>query len=418
MVQQELSSAFSAITAENGGHPSHLPLKSLDARPQVKPVSDLLPVHEMNARLDLIEVVQTNIAVLRPDRPLNHIQFCYLVGMPLGDLQALAHLPSLLVVDAVHELGKLTAYCNLQADKYFDPSYTGTPSIRSQGSPRTEPDQHRCMVTGLANPQACHIVPFHWNQDQEHVEKTTKLLKTVQTVAFEHRTVNASKTLMEITKDAKSSDMPWNLLCLMPQLYTWWGKAYFGFKYHDATLCKDDPSYSIISLQFVWMPCNVKALATEQVDLAAQRNPLTALGSYLSHRYGQGPLSACTARDCTKCRETLGVKCHDISSNRPIDSGTIVKVRRLTKHRVLFEHVIKLQWSVLCAAAMSGGAQIYDDELLSDSEDYPCGSVPEQQDLEESEEELKEAGENSRQASIEKVESWLQQSESADDMGT
>ncbi|KAF5590905.1 uncharacterized protein FSUBG_10634 [Fusarium subglutinans] len=513
MSQQELTGAFFNFLSQNSGHPTRLSaLKSfLVARPEVKPVADLLPVDEMNARLDLIEVVQTNIAVLRPDRPLNHIQFCYLVGMPLGDLQAFAHLNALHVFDAVRGLGKLTAHF-FKRDKYSDPSPPPTPSPapkdsgsrrggqespryhpalppgpqgsshrrtvsegritkpRSDSSPNLPPkssrrphtptapggspqtprtggstfdsapsstrsqrtqvprtrrtideckrlDQYRCIVTGLADPEGCHIVPFHWNQDQEHLEKTTELLKTVQTITFEQRTTNASKTLMEITKGVKSSDMPWNLLCLSPQLHTWWGKAYFGFKYYDTVLCEDDPNYSIISLQFVWMPSNVKAMATDQIDLGAQRDPLTALGIHLTHRYGDGPLSACTTRNCTKCRETLGVQCHDISSNRPVESGTIVKVKRLTKDRHLLEHVIKLQWSITCAAAMSGGAQIYEDDLLSESEDSPCESVSEQQDLEESGEELKEDGENTRQASIEKVDSWLQQSDPVDDMG-
>ncbi|KAF5547766.1 hypothetical protein FMEXI_5092 [Fusarium mexicanum] len=349
MLQQELTSAFSAFTAANSGHPSRLKaLKSfLEARPQVKPVTDLLPVNidETNVRLDLIEIVRNKMVLLKPDRPLNHIQFCYLIGMSLGDLRAFAYSGPGHVVKTIRGLEKLTAYF-------------------------------------------CHIVLFAWNQTQEHLEKTRKVLGKVDYFIFE-KTAEAGGTNMEIIKG-----------------------------YHDATLCEDDPNYSIISLQFVWMPCNVKALATEQVDLAAQRDPSTALGSHLDHRYGQGPLSACTTRNCTKCREILGIQCHDISSNLPVESGTIVKVRRLTKHRGLFEHVIKLQWSITCAAAMSGGAQIYEDELLSDSEHSLCGSVPEQQDLEESGEELKEAGENSRQASIEKFESWLQQSESADDMGT
>jgi hypothetical protein len=222
---------------------------------------------------------------------------------------------------------------------------------------------------------------------------------------------------MEITKDVKSSDLPWNLLCLSPQLHTWWGKAYFGLKYYGAVLCEDDPDYSIISLQFVWMPANVKAMARDQIDLGAQRDQSTALGSYLNHRYGQGPLSACTTRNCTKCRETLGVQCHDISSNRPVESGTIVKVKRLTKDRHLFEHAIKLQWSITCATALTGGSLIYNDALLSESEDSSCDSISEQQDLEQSEEELKEAGENTRQASIQKVDSWLEQSKPADEMG-
>ncbi|KAF5631687.1 hypothetical protein F52700_6607 [Fusarium sp. NRRL 52700] len=396
----ELTSTFSGFTAENSGHLSRLrALKSfLDARPQVKPVTDLLPanIDEMNARLDLIEAVRNKIITFEPDRPpLNHLQFSYLMGMPLVDLQRSAYSGTGHVVEAVHGLGKFTAYF-FNSQRSFAPSPTGILSTRSQRSQVQQTqttineckrlDQHRCIVTGLADPQVCHIVPFAWNQSQEHLEKTRKLLRKVDYLFIE-KNAEASETIMEIIKGVKSSDKPWNVLCVSPQLHTWWGKAFFGFKYQDAVLCEDDPNYSIISLQFVWMPSNVKAMPTDQIDLKAQRNSSTALGAHLNHRYGQGPLSACTT-----CRETLGVKCHDISSNRPIESGTIIKVKRLTEHRGFFEHVIKLQWSIIRAAAMSGGPLTGDDSVSSD-----CG-----------EEEMGHWEEEEQDDSINKFNKWLE----------
>ncbi|KAG5803895.1 hypothetical protein H9Q74_011284 [Fusarium xylarioides] len=356
---------------------------------QVKPVADLLPIDEMNARLHLIQVIRDRMVKLKPDRPLNHIQFCYLMGMSLGDLGAIS-------VQTIYGLEKLTAYF-FNSQQYFIPSRSATPSTRSRDSLCAELDQHRCIVTGLTDPQVCHIVPFAWNQDQEHLEKTRKILGKVDTFVFP-RNADAHETSMEIINGIKSSDKPWNLLCLSPQLHTWWGKAFFGLKYDSATLCEDDPDYSIISLQFVWMPSNVKAMATDQIDLNVQRDPSTALGSYLNHRYGQGPLSACMTRDCATCQETQGVKCHDISSNRPVESGTIVKVKRLTKDRHLLEHVIKLQWSIISAAALSGGPLIGDDCVSSDSE----------------EEEMECWEEDGQDDSIDKVDKWLELQNSED----
>ncbi|KAG5791592.1 hypothetical protein H9Q69_009351 [Fusarium xylarioides] len=280
---------------------------------QVKPVADLLPIDEMNARLHLIQVIRDRMVKLKPDRPLNHIQFCYLMGMSLGDLGAIS-------VQTIYGLEKLTAYF-FNSQQYFIPSRSATPSTRSRDSLCAELDQHRCIVTGLTDPQ-----------------------------------------------------------------------------YDSATLCEDDPDYSIISLQFVWMPSNVKAMATDQIDLNVQRDPSTALGSYLNHRYGQGPLSACMTRDCATCQETQGVKCHDISSNRPVESGTIVKVKRLTKDRHLLEHVIKLQWSIISAAALSGGPLIGDDCVSSDSE----------------EEEMECWEEDGQDDSIDKVDKWLELQNSED----
>ncbi|KAF5553407.1 hypothetical protein FNAPI_6771 [Fusarium napiforme] len=384
----------------------------------VEQVTDLFPLHEMNARLDRIEVIQKKIATeKRPRPPLNRIQFCYLMGMPLEDLRTVSNLGGFYVFNAIHGLGKLTTHF-FRRDKCTilspPPSTSPAPkdsapsSTRSQRTqvPRTKStideckrlDQYRCIVTGLANPEACHIVPFHWNQDRDHLEKTEKILKNVGYIVFDQQSSAADSTHEEIIEEVKSSDKPWNLLCLSPQLHTWWSKAYFGFKYYGAVLCEDDPNYSIISLQFVWMPCNIKAMATDQIDLEAQRDPSTALGSYLTHRYGDGLLSACTTRNFTQCPETKGVQCHDISSNRPVESGTIVKVKRLTKDRHLLEHVIKLQWSIICAAALSGGPLIGDDSVSSDIE----------------EEEMEYWEEDRQDDSIDKVNEWLELQNSED----
>ncbi|KAF5614048.1 uncharacterized protein FTJAE_13804 [Fusarium tjaetaba] len=390
---------------------------------QVKAVTDLsplheIPVHEMNARLDRIEVIEKKIAAMEPPWPtLNHIQFCYLMGMPLEDLRTVSNLGGFYVFNAIHGLGELTTHF-FKRDKYTvlspPPSTSPAPkdsapsSTRSQRTqvPRTQStideckrlDQYRCIVTGLANPEACHIVPFHWNQDRDHLEKTEKILKNVGFIVFDQQSSAANSTHKEIIEEVKSSDKPWNLLCLSPQLHTWWGRAYFGLKCYGAVLCEDDPNYSIISLQFVWMPSNVKAMATDHIDLRAQRNPSTALRAHLTHRYGDGPLSACTTKNCTQCRETLGVQCHDISNNRPVESGTIVKVKRLTKDRRLLEHVIKLQWSIICAAALSGGPLIGDDAVSSDSE----------------EEEMGYWEEDGQEDSIDKVNEWLELQNSED----
>ncbi|CAG9987913.1 unnamed protein product [Clonostachys byssicola] len=31
-------------------------------------------------------------------------------------------------------------------------------------------DKDRCVVTGLANPQDCHIIPFTWNSTEEQLQ--------------------------------------------------------------------------------------------------------------------------------------------------------------------------------------------------------------------------------------------------------
>ncbi|KAG5762923.1 hypothetical protein H9Q72_008961 [Fusarium xylarioides] len=89
---------------------------------QVKPVADLLPIDEMNARLHLIQVIRDRMVKLKPDRPLNHIQFCYLMGMSLGDLGAIS-------VQTIYGLEKLTAYFNSILSRLARPLPAPDPGI-------------------------------------------------------------------------------------------------------------------------------------------------------------------------------------------------------------------------------------------------------------------------------------------------
>lgn len=75
-------------------------------------MTDLLPVDEMSDRLDLIEVIRNNLIILTPGRPLDHIQFSYLIGMSLKDLRMFLNITGpATVLQTINGLGKLTAHC-------------------------------------------------------------------------------------------------------------------------------------------------------------------------------------------------------------------------------------------------------------------------------------------------------------------
>ncbi|KAF4954485.1 hypothetical protein FGADI_5264 [Fusarium gaditjirri] len=379
-------------------------------------------IDEVEERRAIIEQMRDDAITFTPYvPPMNYMQFSYLMGMPLPNLRALSQQTPTSATLSFVFLGRLTSHF-FEGQAYNTSPLTPATNASAPWSARlgTCPvspnsstieycrrlDWNRCIVTGLPESQICPILPLTWNETEDNLQKTRTLLGCVQGVILE-RNREAYVADAELVRGVHCTEKAWNALNLSPQLQTWWGKAFFGFKYHGATVCEDDPDYSIILLQFVWMPCSTKARAFEEVDPEAERDPSTGFRSYLDHRYGGDSSTVCRATDCAACEKTMGVRCYDIATGQRIKSGTIIKVKRLTEHRPLFEHTIKTQWSIICAASLSGGPLTDDDPLSSESEDSSGGSISEEEDMRLSDEGLSEPEEYERQESFYKVNKWL-----------
>ncbi|KAG5791593.1 hypothetical protein H9Q69_009352 [Fusarium xylarioides] len=219
-----------------------------------------------------------------------------------------------------------------------------------------ELDGNYCVVTGASDPHDCHIVPFAWSKYENNFEVTKRLLPALQLVI-----------------DIQPPELKREAMGKLPQLHEWWDHAYFGLKYYGRNDSEEE-GFVEIHLQFVWMPRNISQQATKQINLDQQADRSTGLSADLSHHYGGQTTTPCSKPSCNDCQAIRRVKADDLTTNRPVVSGQIIVVKRRKEDAHLFEAMIKIQWAIIRAAAISGGA-LAPDELWSFSEDSDGGEA-------------------------------------------
>ncbi|KAF5590904.1 uncharacterized protein FSUBG_10633 [Fusarium subglutinans] len=226
-------------------------------------------------------------------------------------------------------------------------------------------DGNCCVVTGASNPQVCHIVPFAWSKHQKNFEVTKRLMPALQLVIDIQPPKLKREAMDKLLLGVGCTDRLWNLVCLSPQLHEWWDHAYFGLMHYGSNDSEED-GFVEIHLQFVWMPRNISQFATKQIALDQQAHPSTSLSAGLNHHYGGQTMKPCSDLSCNECQAIRKVKAHDIT-NRPIVNGQIIVVKRRKEDAPLFEAMIKIQYAIIRAAAISGGAlapgELRDEDL-------------------------------------------------------
>lgn len=227
-------------------------------------------------------------------------------------------------------------------------------------------DNERCIVTGVANPHVCHIIPFAWNNTATRCDEASTL-----SILLDYF-VTPGHCLYQLCREVGSSDKVWNMVALSPLLHSWWSKGYFALKYLGSDPAEATSSLAVITLQFRWMPRSSVQNGIHIVKLEDQRDPRKGLLAQLNHHYGDGVSTACDTEGCTGCYRTSLVGVANLESNHRICSGDIIKVRREAKYVPEFKSMIDLQWALICTAAMSGAAGT--PELLrglDDDQDEP-----------------------------------------------
>ncbi|CAH0028910.1 unnamed protein product, partial [Clonostachys rhizophaga] len=211
-----------------------------------------------------------------------------------------------------------------------------------------EYDNDRCVVTGLGNPQGCHLIPFMWNSTMEHLHTAGTLTGVISMLFGVHDM--AALTLLHSCLGA--SDKIWNMICLSPQLHTWWRKAYFGLKYlrHEDN---KETSMSTAELQFVWMPHSQYGKSTKRIDLNEEEDKASNLRACHEHMFGGE--TPCSPK-CDRCTAISKVQAHKVREHFTIESGYFFPVVRPTEDIEYFKAMIQLQWAAICVGSMSGAA--------------------------------------------------------------
>ncbi|KAF5553406.1 hypothetical protein FNAPI_6770 [Fusarium napiforme] len=399
------------------------------SRPGVERVESLITVDDYELRLALIEDIRKISQRSRgPKKPaLTGLEFSYLINMPLDrlrNLKGLLPVSSTTLLPLINDLGNATWWF-LQKTAYKiefpqEPQdNSSTKTVSSQGSvtkPRSsskshasgkrsasggstllnaianasvgtskdteiyqsgclrdeclELDEGRCVVTGASNSHVCHIVPFSWFENEHNVGFTNRFVSALELVIDFQSDDLQLEAMSKLREGVGCTDRLWNLVCLSPQLHKWWDHAYFGLKYYGRNDSEEE-GFVEIHLQFVWMLRNISQFAKKQIALDQQAHPSTSLSVSLNHRYGGQTMAPCSDSTCNDCQAIRRVKAYD-STGQPIVNGQIITVKRRRENASLFEAMIKIQWAVIRAAAVSGGA-LAPGELRSFSEDSDGG---------------------------------------------
>ncbi|KAJ4861529.1 HNH endonuclease domain-containing protein [Trichoderma breve] len=341
-------------------------------RPKCAPISSLLPMEELEVRLQVIDDIRKKLAPKpgEEEPQLNYLQFATLMLLPLNFLH---NFKQCFHGTIQHDLSTE----RLQATLYF--MMKGRiPGTTSDGSPVASPvatpvatpatpvkgdegrqaslgsantkktnrnanerkkclvrDGNACVLMQTAMPEVCHILPFS-------ISTTDAALRF-----FSHKCgsliyglqfgTDDNKTLTDMSKNRGWSDKAWNMLCLNRQLHAWWAEGYFALKYLGTI--EESKEASIVQVQFHWMPRN---------GLDCQQN--------------------CTIPEALEAmRRTVSddngfIKASRASSGRSLATGQVFDIPVHPDDAPNMKIMIDLQWAIIRVAALSGAAG-YIDEL-------------------------------------------------------
>lgn len=250
-----------------------------------------------------------------------------------------------------------------------------TPIARNEQAPKDALrfDCGRCVVTGLRDPDGCHIMPFTTNDRPSYLEKVRTFRATIATCFGLGRGAEITTAMQPLFAGLGTSDKSFNILSLTPTLHRFWSRCYFALRWHGLGQVEGEETHAV--LQFHWMPRSSHINGARYIDLDDQNDPdcdRSIMGG-LSHHYGPDGNPHCSALECTNCKETRGCSLV-IKDGHPLRSGHLITVKRPTATIRSFQAMIDLQWALVRAASMSGAAQA--PELLVPPDDDDDDGFP------------------------------------------
>ncbi|KAK3360850.1 hypothetical protein B0T24DRAFT_540049 [Lasiosphaeria ovina] len=300
---------------------------SIEADPVLENTTSILPLNELRERLERIGRVENYFDAMHGDWELDRYQFAGLLFMPIATLRRLSATPQ-----------------DYDAEVRLD---SNGELIRNAAlaSERKELDKGKCVVLGIADPEACHIIPFSSCRTKGKLDMFRLSLGISIALLLED---DAEVQNLEcFTSRVGASDELWNMISLSPHLHVWWRRAYFGFKFLGI-LPSDEEDKSLIRVQFHWMPKSIAWRRGQRdehdlgIKLTNDRSPLFDHG-------------------VTALRHT----------GRPLTAGDTFDIPVATVDAPKMVLAFQIQWAVIRIASAAGAAGV--DTLGADVETLGAG---------------------------------------------
>ncbi|KAM0558004.1 hypothetical protein ACHAPJ_005171 [Fusarium lateritium] len=221
-------------------------------------------------------------------------------------------------------------------------------------------DGNACRVTTAAYPDVCHIMPFRFNNNRANAERTASLFSATD-ILFERNFFGKYFLLLANSSILGGSDQVWNLVCLHPQLHTWWRKGYLAFKCLgiEPVESEGEEDESKMTLQLHWMP-RLTVQFGQEMRLDGQDNGYAQMIQEVQAFHQSGHLSAFSTR---MIKFTL-------STDEMVMSGHVFSLNMRAEEAEeadMFKDMIDLQWACYKIFALSGA--VGSPEILDDDPD-------------------------------------------------
>ncbi|KAH6838655.1 hypothetical protein B0I37DRAFT_409188 [Chaetomium sp. MPI-CAGE-AT-0009] len=401
-------------------------LSSSNKLPEQQSPLQLLPIGEMELRLQLIEQLEDywhqNFTYLtrvpqNQYRALNDFEVSALLQMDLNSLRyrledrpeglktilgLLQSVPATLKIFATKKLSNndtATAGAALGGDAVFEPEPVSESSASERTTERRKTkfeasgkarrnsfytdkrqqlDQNRCVITGTRDPEVCHIIPFAANSTEksrglwENCVRRLTRLQLVETLAGQTSWDLEKRLHSLFSSEIGVSDRHWNTISLAPTLHDWWGKAYFGLKYLGTRdVDSGDPDQiRALRIQFHWMVWREREIG---------KKPATPLGRTIESIKAAFPEYMERPPYCGNPSSFDGQPI--VAITRPatgfnVETGDVFEVLVPNRHMQKMVMAFNLQWALIKILAMAGGAEALDDtpdhpEFLDESWRFP-----------------------------------------------
>ncbi|EPE04347.1 hypothetical protein F503_01351 [Ophiostoma piceae UAMH 11346] len=218
---------------------------------------------------------------------------------------------------------------------------------RSAASAAYQRDGHKCILTGYGLPDAAHIFPFSGNKDTVSRNRMLEFLEC-------YWGPEATAVWRAKCEDANVTESPQNILCLGKHMHALWGSARFGLKplRDERAVAQNE-----VWVQFHWLrqglfkPTDFVSTDApdQQMDVLAGRNAERCDGFATS--------GSDSHRDSRGCNGTLAHR----ESGILIETGQVFVIRAEDPRDLPSLDLLELQWHLVRLAAISGAADVFDE---------------------------------------------------------